>query len=290
MRRSVLIYNLKAGHWRTVKAVENLTAILVGRGFEVEALSTEETGHATRLAQRAASQGADTVFVFGGDGTIREAAAGLLGSTTALGPIPGGTSNVICYSLGLPPDPLAAVAELSRLSPQDMDVGLCGDQVFLMQASVGLDARIMARLHYQVKRYLGRPGILGTGLVQWSLYEFPVIELLVDGQHFQATFAAVCNLSHYGGKWAMAPDASPHDRLLDLVFFQGIGRAPTLGFSLDFLRGRHLSRADVERLVIEEVELRGPANANLQVDGDAVPLRLPVTIRLAPQRLRILAP
>jgi YegS/Rv2252/BmrU family lipid kinase len=290
MRRSVLIYNPKAGRWRTAALARDLLETLARSDFQVEARPTDDPGHATKLARQAADEGVEVVFAFGGDGTLRETAAGLLGTPAALGPLPGGTTNVIAYSLGVPADPLRAAAAFHQSRVREIDVGLCEDEVFLMQASAGLDARIMGHLHPRIKRHFGRTGVLGAGLFQWSTYEYPEMELVVDDRHLTATFVAVCNLPHYGGKFALAPGASPDDRRLDLVLFRGRGRTATLGFSIDFLRGRHLDRADVECVEVEEVEIRGPRAVNIQVDGDGVPLRLPVTIRLAPERLRVLVP
>lgn len=288
MRRSLLIYNPRAGRWRTAAQVRHISTALAHHGFQVEARSTAEPGHATLIARQAAAEGIEVVFAFGGDGTLREAAAGLLGSSTALAPLPGGTVNVIVYSLGLPPDPLRAAEALGRAAIREIDVGLCEDEVFLMQASAGLDARIMGRLRPRLKRHLGRTGVLGAGIYQWSLYDYPEMELVADGRHLEATFAAVCNFPHYGGKWSMAPAALPDDRRLDLVLSRGRGRRATLGFSLDFLRGRHLERSDVESLRVDSVEIRGPSEIDIQLDGDGTALQLPVSIRLAPQRLRVL--
>src|SRR6478609_8911830 len=52
---------------------------LQGR-FEVDAVDTEARGHATELCREAAHEGYDVVVAFGGDGTVNEAANGLLGS------------------------------------------------------------------------------------------------------------------------------------------------------------------------------------------------------------------
>ena len=88
----------------------------------------------------------------------------------------------------------------------------------------------------------------------------------------------------------MAPGASVSDRALDLVAFQGTGRRATLAFARDLVLGRHLQRSDVELTRVREVELRGPLDLAVQLDGDALPIQLPVTVGLHPDRVRLLRP
>src|SRR5687768_17820049 len=49
---------------------------------------------ATARARDSADRGDDLLFAVGGDGTVRDVAAGLAGSETALAAVPGGTVNV----------------------------------------------------------------------------------------------------------------------------------------------------------------------------------------------------
>ena len=73
---------------------------------EVEIVETNRRGHATRFAQDAARRGLDVVIGFGGDGTLNEVATGVAGTDTALGVLPGGSTNVFARTLGLENDPL----------------------------------------------------------------------------------------------------------------------------------------------------------------------------------------
>ena len=290
MKTAALIYNPRAGSWRTEQRIAAIQFALERAGFTVEARPTEAPGHATVLAVEAAEAGLDAVFAHGGDGTLREAAAGLLGSPTALAPIPGGTVNVIATALGLPHNPVRAAHAMSEVEAVDMDVGLCGDEVFLMQASAGLDAHVMGQLRPGLKRHFGKLAVAYAGLMNFSTYKYPPIDLRVDGRHLSATLIAVCNLPYYAGTWQMAPGADIADRVLDLVLFHGRGGLKTLAFARDFIFGKHLDRPDVDLVRTQEVEIRGPADLAMQLDGDTLPIELPVSITLHPQRLRILRP
>ena len=60
----------------------------------------------------AADDGVEVVAVLAGDGTLNEAADGLVGTDTALAPLPGGSTNVYARTLGVARDPVDATAQL----------------------------------------------------------------------------------------------------------------------------------------------------------------------------------
>ena len=289
MRSAALIYNPTAGRQRHEQILESVLSALREGGFDVEPVPTQAPGDATRLARELAGR-MEVVFAFGGDGTVREVAAGLLGTETALGIVPGGTVNVLSMSLGLPRDPLAAARLAGRLEAQKLDVGLIGESPFLMMVSAGLDSSVMAGLDTRLKWRIGKAAYIWQGLQEWWRYPYPRFEVIADGDPLEASFVAVSNIPYYGGAYALAPGARPHDGKLDLVLFRGNGRRDTLGFALDLLRGTHLRRSDVTVRHVQEVELRSPAGAVAQIDGDVCEERLPFTVRIAPDPLLVLSP
>jgi diacylglycerol kinase family enzyme len=118
--------------------------------YEVHAVDTEARDHATELCRQAASEGYDVVVAFGGDGTVNEAANGLVGSDTPLCCLPGGRTNVYCRLLGIPTDVVDATEHLLALAhdwrPRRVDVGQVNDRYFLFSAGVGLDASVVQRV------------------------------------------------------------------------------------------------------------------------------------------------
>jgi diacylglycerol kinase (ATP) len=293
VRSAALIYNPTAGRQRHEHLLESVLSALRQGGFDVEPVPTQAPGDATRLARDRAGMmegNMEVVFAFGGDGTVREVAAGLLGTETALGIVPGGTVNVLSMSLGLPRDPLAAAKLAGRLEAQKLDVGLIGESPFLMMVSAGLDSSVMAGLDTRLKWRIGKAAYVWQGLQEWWRYPYPRFEVIADGDPLEASFVAVSNIPYYGGAYALAPGARPHDGKLDLVLFQGNGRRDTLGFALDLLHGTHLRRSDVTVRHVQEVELRSPIGAVAQIDGDVCEERLPFTVRIAPDPLLVLSP
>jgi YegS/Rv2252/BmrU family lipid kinase len=289
MRRAILIYNPRSGRQRHAQALDAILATLRAGGFEVEPTPTARPGHATELAREKGRE-VEVVFAFGGDGTMREAAAGLMGSPAALGLIPGGTANVLGLALGLPREPVAAAGFLTGLRPRPFDVGLAGESPFLMMVSAGLDAAVLGSLDTRFKWRFGKAAFAMQGVREWLRYAFPAFEVIADGERMEATFAAVANIPLYGGALRLAPDARSDDGWLDLVLFRGTGRAAALSFAWDLLRLSHIRRRDVTVKRVREVLFAGPAGSPAQVDGDLCQERLPLSVRLSPERLFVLAP
>jgi len=293
VRRAALIYNPTSGRRKHAQVLDTVLATLRDGGFAVEPIPTSYAGEATLLARGRAADGCEVVFSFGGDGTAREVAAGLLGSPAALGFLPGGTANVLSLGFSVPNDPVRAAAALCTAPVRDIDVGLAGGQsggLFLMMVSTGLDAAILAGLDLGLKRRLGKGAYVWQGLREWWRYSYPDLDITADGKRLTATFAAVANIPFYAGSFRLAPDARPDNRRFDLVLFHGRGRLATLGFMIDLIRGAHVRRRDVTVLRAEEIVLAGPAGAAAQVDGDLCAERLPLTVRLAPDTLKVLFP
>jgi diacylglycerol kinase family enzyme len=119
----------------------------LAQNHEVEVVETNRRGHATRLAQDAARRGLDLVVGFGGDGTLNEVATGIAGTDTALGVLPGGSTNVFARTLGMPNDPVAAVKTLAAgLNAGDLrpiGLGRVNGRYFCFHTGIGFDAAVV---------------------------------------------------------------------------------------------------------------------------------------------------
>lgn len=292
MRRALLIYNPAAGRRRQRQLLAAALPELEAGGFRVDVVPTDAPGDATWLARNAAEGGeAEVVFVLGGDGTVREAAAGLLSGDVPLAILPGGTTNVLAHALRLPADVVAAARAHAGHPVRRIDVGDCGGQPFLMMASGGFDAFVLEQLDPGIKARLGKLGIAFHGLMELPRYRYPLLRLEVDGEERWASFFAVCNIPFYAGTFELVPAALLDDRRLDLITFSGRGMVETVTFGFDLARGTHLERADVEVLSVgDEVVIHGPPDALVQIDGDPAAARPPVTVRLSRHVLPVLAP
>ncbi len=130
--------------------LKNLVVSALQGRYEVDALDTESRGHATELCREAAQEGYDVVVAFGGDGTVNEAANGLMHSPTPLTCLPGGATNVYCRMLGIPGDIVDATEHLLRVAddwqPRSVDLGHVNGRAFTFAGGMGLDASVVRRV------------------------------------------------------------------------------------------------------------------------------------------------
>lgn len=147
---------------------------LLGGDHELVVHETSRPRHATRLAHRVSREGFDVVLTLGGDGTVNEAANGLLDThDCALAPLPGGSTNVFARALGFPNSAVDAtrvvIDALAADSTRLAGVGMAGDRAFLFHIGAGFDAAVVHRVEERsaLKRYAGHPWFIAAALRTW---------------------------------------------------------------------------------------------------------------------------
>ncbi|MGZ4688890.1 MAG: diacylglycerol/lipid kinase family protein [Acidimicrobiia bacterium] len=169
--RVLLIVNTTASSVTTRKRVVIQKAL--GAEHDLEMMETSRRGHAARLARGAARRGVEVVAVLGGDGTLNEAADGLVGTETALAPLPGGSTNVYARTLGIARDPVDATSQLlgslGRRSFERIGLGRVNGRYFLFHSGLGFDAAVVSWVerHQAIKRYAAHPIFVVAAFDTW---------------------------------------------------------------------------------------------------------------------------
>lgn len=293
MKRGVLIYNPTAGQRDRAGKMRALIESMRSEGLELQNAPTGGPGHATEIVRGLLPSQLDVVVVCGGDGTVSEVACGLVGSSVPLAVLPGGTSNVLARELSIPLRLADAAKLLLEGEPRKVRVMYANDRPFLLWAGVGLDARIMGHMSLFLKRWLGRTGIFFTVAPEFFRYEFPRLEVTVDGRVHDATFAVVCNARLYAGDWVIAPDARLDSDEMEVLLFSGRDRWKFLALFRQLQLGRagHLSRGIARVVSGRTAAIRSLESypVEVQVDGDCV-LETPVNCRVGEETITILVP
>lgn len=233
MRSVALITNPRAGSVsrRTRDVIERA----LSSDFKLEVLETLRRDHAQEMSKDAADRGFYAVIAFGGDGTINEVAQGVVDTDTALGILPGGTTNVMARALGIPKDPVEATsflaARLRSGSKRRINVGRIGDRYFLFSCGIGLDAEVVKRVESDPHRYEnGREWRfvkhgLAAGSTDYRSHEPKIKVTTSAGDTAEALFAICCNARPFTYFKRFPVDVCPEaslDKGLDLLTMRSI--------------------------------------------------------------------
>ena len=109
------------------------------------------------------AQGAELVFVWGGDGMVQRCADVLAGSDAALAIVPAGTANLLASNLEIPQDIEKAVDIGLHGGRRALDAGRMKGERFLVMAGAGFDAMMIREADNGLKDRLGRVAYVWTG-------------------------------------------------------------------------------------------------------------------------------
>jgi diacylglycerol kinase family enzyme len=280
---------------------------VLGADHKLEVEETSRRGHATRIARGAALDGVEVVVVLGGDGTLSEAADGLAGTTTALAPLPGGSTNVFARSIGVAYDPVQAaerlVVSLARGNLRRIGLGVADGRRFLFHAGLGLDAAVIAQVERRsfLKRYGTHPLFVATTIDTWLRHydhRRPRFRVeLGDGEVVgDSAFAVVSNQrpwAYLGRRPLMVAPEAGLDVPLTVTLFRSLDLSMLLGGAASALNGgqrlMHHSKV-TQRTDVRSITVSGYGPFPWQVDGDYLGDTEHLTISWAPDALTIVMP
>ncbi|MGW1990069.1 diacylglycerol kinase family protein [Embleya sp. NPDC001921] len=189
------------------------------------------------VTAKALAEGVDLVIAAGGDGTIRECAGALAGTSTPLAVIPAGTGNLLARNLGLPIDVADALhvamhgrdrrIDLGTVDPDEELADTAGvePRCFTAMAGIGLDAAMVADAPDALKKKVGWPAYVVSGARHLRDRRMRVTLTVDDGEPIRrrARMVLVGNVGALQAGMQLLPGAAPDDGLLDVVVFAPYG-------------------------------------------------------------------
>jgi diacylglycerol kinase (ATP) len=173
---------------------------------------------APEYARRAVAQGADVLFVWGGDGTVQRCIDAVAGTSVAVAILPAGTANLLAMNLRIPDDLTEAVRVGMHGDRRRLDTGSVNGEHFTVMAGAGFDARMISDAGRGRKNRLGRAAYLSAGASNLSARRAKAT-IKVDGRHFfggKVSCVLAGNVGKILGGVEAFPAAQPDDGLLEL--------------------------------------------------------------------------
>jgi diacylglycerol kinase family enzyme len=296
-RHFYLMDNPFAGHG-TRRLVADVSAALGARGAKVVRLADGRPARARAEIERAAAQGeCDALVAAGGDGTIRRAAALLLGTSVPLGVIPRGTGNVLACEAGLPRLPHAIAALLTEGEIRPVPVGTANGEPFLLMVGAGFDGRVIAALDHGLKSRVGKLAYAPPVLQALVPPASPLVVTL-DGARHYATWAVITKSRCYGGRFVIAEAGGVEKPGLLAVLIDAMNPFELAG---TLAAGTLARQRNVRVIPCAEATIEAVEPVPVQIDGDAfgstpvtiaanqghVPMILPPPVQ-ATERMRLM--
>jgi YegS/Rv2252/BmrU family lipid kinase len=168
--------------------------------------------------RRVVEEGADLIFVWGGDGMVQHCIDALDGSAAAVAIVPAGTANLFASNLDIPQDIEQAVQIGLRGPRRTLDVGRMNGERFAVMAGAGFDAQMIRGADAGLKDRIGRVAYVWTGMQELGRKPFEA-KIKVDGSTWfegKASSVLLGNVGELFGGIEAFEDAEPDDGLLEL--------------------------------------------------------------------------
>jgi diacylglycerol kinase family enzyme len=252
--------------------------------------SKADPGAGVTLA--ALEAGAELVICVGGDGTVRECAQSLAGSSVPLAIVPAGAANLTARALGVPAALDAALATGFGGRDVRVDLATADGAVFTAMAGIGLDAAVVGATPDAARRLAGWPAYAGAAAGQ-LLRRPATFTLRLDGGEAltrRARSVTVGNSGALPGGFRIMPDARVDDGVLDVLILAPSGLAGWVEVGLRVAAGSRAGGRQLERHRAREVEIHADAALPRQIDGEIISSGRSLTVAVRPGALLVRVP
>ncbi len=286
-RRVHVVINPASGKDQPI--LNTLNDVFHHHGVEWDVSITHKYGDATEQAKAAIARGVDLVVGYGGDGTQHELANAVIGTTTPMAVLPGGTGNGFARELGIPKDLRAAVELICTGGRvRHIDAARIGEQYFIQRMYAGVDPE------QQTSRQMkDRLGLLAYAIqVPRQLRgEQPAhFRVTIDGHVIeeQGVKLYVVNSGMMGKGVRIAHEFSVDDGFLD-VFVLGRDALSIMAAETRALKLAEVPMAHLKCWRGQSITIEAEPAKTVWTDGELYG-ETPVTVTVAPGALAVVAP
>ena len=245
-------------------------------GIPFSIIETNATGDYTYLKKLISNEGITDIIICGGDGTINQVASALQGINVNIGIIPMGSGNGLALAAGIPKNIRGALKIIFNGNASFIDSFYINGQFSCMLCGLGFDAQVAHDFAKQKKR-----GLLTyikqtiRNFIIAPAYRFVITDHETE-MSTQAFFISIANSNQYGNNVRIAPKASLHDGLLDVVVVNKMSKMRMLYALLVQLKAgqvvpfseKKFHQKDIQYFQTKKLSIQNPGLAPFHIDGD----------------------
>ncbi|WP_201774088.1 diacylglycerol/lipid kinase family protein [Demequina oxidasica] len=245
-----------------------------------------------KCAKQAMADGADLIFVWGGDGTVQRCINTVADTDAVIAILPAGTANLLATNLGVPQDVAEAVTIGLHGDRRTLDLATANGEHFAVMAGAGLDALMIDGADAGLKDRMGRAAYLWTGAR--NLKTSPVnAKVEVDGRTFhkgEVTCVLMGNVKDVFGDIEVFDGARPDDGLLEI----GIVTAQSQGEWIRTLGTVVMGKTENSPFVItargSKFKMKFDAPTPYEIDGGVRKKVKKLKVKVRPKAITICVP
>jgi YegS/Rv2252/BmrU family lipid kinase len=248
------------------------------------------------LIEKISIQKITDIIVCGGDGTVNQIAHALLGVDVNIGIIPMGSGNGLALAAGIPKNALKALSVIFNGKANYIDSFYINEKFSCMLCGLGFDAQVAHDFAKQPSRGL-KTYVKQSVKHFFKAKPYPFI-MEVEGKtlNTEAFFISIANSNQFGNNFTIAPQASLHDGLLDIVIVNKMSKMRMLWNILKQLRygevrpyeDKKYHSTDIGYFQTKKLLIQNPQLAPLHIDGDPSGTAEKFEVRIIEQAFRLL--
>lgn len=260
------------------------------RKFDLHIFITGYAGHGSEIAREAIKQKVKYVIAVGGDGTVNEVGATLIGSDTALGIVPMGSGNGLGRDLNIPIDPQKALEIILQENVVSIDYGKANGKVFFCTCGVGFDALVAEKVAGQKIR--GSLMYFKNMLESFFEQRPETYEIIFpEGSIKDKAFVVTCaNASQYGYNAHIAPHADIQDGLMNVTILKPLSVLDIPQTSVQLFTRKLDENKNMVELMTREVVIKREHEGVMHIDGDPIQAGKEIHVEIIPKGLKVLVP
>lgn len=278
-----------------VKLIEKKTT---EQNIPFEILQTSESGDYLFLKEKIVSQKITDIIICGGDGTINQVAASLLGVKVNLGIVPMGSGNGLALAAGIKRNSSKALEIIFAGKSSFIDSFYINKKFSCMLCGLGFDAQVAHEFAQQPTR--GLATYIKQSVQQFftaTAYPF-IISANNTTIKTEAFFISIANSNQFGNNVTIAPKASICDGLLDIVVVNKMSKLKLLYSLLKQVRLGQVKPAaekkyhsnSIHYFQTKKLTIQNPSAAALHIDGDPADTSTFFEIEIIEKAFRLLQP
>jgi diacylglycerol kinase (ATP) len=295
-----IVLNPAAGQGRALNVEKTLIEYLHYKNIPFQLEKTTGPQHATYLSSQLCKE-LDIIVAVGGDGTVNEVAAGIIGSKASLAILPIGSGNDFNRIIKIPKKINLAVDAIISGTKQLIDIGkvviqnsagMTQMKHFVNTLGMGIDAEIANEVK-RIKYVRGLPLYILAAIKTLSTYspiEYTISENNIAKKE-KAYLICAGNGIYEGGGFKMLPDANPSDSRLNICLIREMSVWKAIPLVPKIINGSHGNYKMISMWDSEKLNISSNQPFSIHGDGEIFENNaIDVKINLIPKAMSVITP